>query len=269
MSTRRGGRRPESTVRRGGFTLVELLTVITLAALLVVALQQALIGQRHFYEAQGGISVRNESVRTAMAVLGATLREASIARGDVEILTPRRLRVRMPVGTGVVCGIDNNGTRVGLVMTRGRWQEGSGDSVSVHLDTGPHADLLDRVDAPSNRVPCMEAAPGLIIRLDDRVPGVVIPSPARAFRSHLLESVVENGHQYLYRVDGTERDLLVGPLDAVDGFRVWYADLTGAEVATAALADRLMVRVIAQAPDRRGRPSFLRDTLQLTFGGRN
>jgi hypothetical protein len=81
--------------------------------------------------------------------------------------------------------------------------------------------------------------------------------------------VVENGKQYLYRVDGAERDLLVGPLDLSEGFRAWYVDLQGVEVFDPTLADRVMVRVIAQSPDVRGVPSFLRDTLEMSFGGRN
>jgi len=254
---------------RLGFTLVELLTVLALAALLVVALQEALIVQRQFYEAQGAASARHESARTAMAVLGAAFREASVPGGDVDVLTPSRVRVRMPVGFGVVCGIDNNGSRAGLVTTRGRWVAGMGDSVLVQLTSGRFVDLLDGVDPASNRVPCLTASPGLIIRLDQRVPDVAVPSPARSFRSQLFESVVEGGKQYLYRVDGTQRDLLVGPLDVTDGFRVWYADLQGVEVADPALADRLMVRVIAQAPDLRGTPSSVRDTVQMAFGGRN
>ncbi len=254
---------------RMGFTLVELLTVLALAALLIVALQEGLIVQRQFYEVLSGASVRNESVRVSIAVLGAAFREASVPGGDVEVLTPRRVRVRMPVGFGVVCGIDNNGGRVGLVTVRGRWLEAMGDSVLVQLSSGRFAGLLDAVDPASDRVPCLTASPGLIIRLDQRVPDVAVPSPARSFRSQIFESVVEEGKQYLYRVDGTQRDLLVGPLDVTDGFRVWYADRQGVEVADPALADRLMVRIIAQAPDLRGRPSILRDTVQMAFGGRN
>lgn len=261
---RHSGRR-----HRLGFSLVELLTALTLSVLIVVALQEALIVQRRFYEAQGGVSVRNESVRTAMAVLGAAFREVSLSEGDVDILTPRRVRVRMPMGFGVVCGIDNNGSRVGFVTPQGRWAVGMGDSVIVHLTSGRVVDILDAVEPASNRVECLTAYPGVILRLSNRVPDIQIPSPARSFDSQLIESVVEGGKQYLYRMDGVQRDLLVGPLDMVDGFRAWYVDLQGQEVADPALADRIMVRVIAQAPDLRGRPSILRDTIQMTFGGRN
>jgi prepilin-type N-terminal cleavage/methylation domain-containing protein len=254
---------------RTGFSLVELLITLALAALIFMALQEVLIAQRKFYETQGAVSARNETVRTSMAVLGAALREASVPHGDIQVLTPRRIRVRMPVGLGVVCGIDNNGSRIGLVAPQGRWDETVGDSVVVHLTSGRLVDLLDQVDPTSDRVPCLTSSPGLIIRLDQRVPNVAIPSPARAFRSQLLESVVENGKQYLYRVDGAERDLLVGPLDLSEGFRAWYVDLQGVEVFDPTLADRVMVRVIAQSPDVRGVPSFLRDTLEMSFGGRN
>ena len=82
------------TGRREGFSLPELMVVLALAALLVLALQQALLAARHFYEAQSAATDRNESLRLSLAVLGASLREANVARGDVEILGPRQLRVR-------------------------------------------------------------------------------------------------------------------------------------------------------------------------------
>lgn len=254
---------------RQGFTLVELLTVLTLAALLVVALQQALITQRHFYETQGAVSHRNETVRIAMAVLGGALREGSIANGDLTLLGPRRVRLRMPLGSAVVCGTDPAGVRVGLVNVRGRWQAGVADSVTIRRGAAATSLLLTQVAAPAPQVPCLAASPGLTLRLEQNVPDVDVPSPARAFRSQILEAVPGVDGQYLHRVDGAQREVLVGPLDPTDGFSAWYTDLTGAVVTDPAQAHRLAVRVIAKSPDIRGEASNLRDTIYMSFGGRN
>lgn len=252
---------------RGGFTFPEMLTVIVLAAVVLVALQQTLIGQLHFHESQRAVSERNESVRHALALLGTTLREASVTGGDVEILASNRLRTRVPHGNAIVCGTDNDGVQVGIIDPRGQWVVG--DSVIVRRESGRHVDRIARIDPAALQVPCTLEAPGSILRLDQDVPDVVTGSGIRTFRSHVFESVTRDGVQWLHRTTATRSDLLVGPLDATDGFTVWYEDETGAEVPDRASADRLVVRVIARGPDIRGVAPLLRDTLLLHFGGRN
>lgn len=258
---------PSSPHSRAGFSLPEMLTVLALAAVVLVALQQALVGQLRFHESQRAVSERNESVRNAMAVLGTTLREASVSGGDMEILASNRLRARVPHGSAVVCGADNNGLRVGIVDPRGQWVVG--DSVIVRRGSGRHVDRISRIDPASPQVPCALEDGGSIVRLDQQVADVVTGSGARTFRSQVFESVARDGVQWLYRTDGTWQDLLVGPLDGADGFTVWYEDVTGAEVADLASADRVAVRVIARGPDVRGAAPLIRDTLLMRFGGRN
>ena len=63
--------------------------------------------------------------------------------------------------------------------------------------------------------------------------------------------------------------LLLGPLAPTDGFRVWFEDALGAEVAGPAGAARVVVRIIATSRDLRGSPAARLDTLTLAFGGRN
>jgi hypothetical protein len=94
-------------------------------------------------------------------------------------------------------------------------------------------------------------------------------SPARTFRSQVFETATQGGQTWLFRVDGPDRELLLGPLAATDGFTVWYEDAGGAVVPDAASADRVMVRIIAVSQDPRGNPAARADTLTMSFGGRN
>lgn len=252
-----------------GFTLIEMLVVLLLAVLLVIVLQQTLIVQRQFHESRNAVSVRLGTVGTGLALLGANFRGASVSRGDVAVLAPRRVRIRIPVGSGTICGSDNAGNRIGVVDVVGSWLARSGDSVTVQSADGPFDDLLDRVEGPGRRVPCTESRGGLIIRLDSRVRDLEFPSTTRVFRTVEFESVVENGFQYLYRVEGTRRDLLLGPLDTADGFEAWYSDEDGVPVGPPPAATRITMQVLAVAPPRRGVTSSVRDTIRLTFGGRN
>jgi len=253
---------------RLGFTLPELVVVMALGTLIITLLFQALMGQRHFYEAQRAATDRNETIRFGMAVLGSAFRESKLSEGDVDILAPNRVRVRVPHGFGVVCGAETDGSRIGVVGLRGRWTAGPGDSLLVQRTSGGLADRMEQVQGASAQVPCVSGG-GLLVRLTQAVPDVVQGSPARSFRSQLFESGIEDGSHWLYRVDGGQREILLGPLEATEGFRVWFEDASGVEVFNAAGADRALVRIIARSPDVRGQPMVRRDTLIMTFGGRN
>lgn len=253
---------------RAGFSLPELLVVATLGILLVLALQQALLGQRRFVTGQTALAQRQETLAMAGAGLGAAFREVELAQGDAVILAPDRVRVRMPYGLASVCGIDNNGGRVGVIPLEGVWNAGVGDSVKVLLAGGVGADAIGRIDPPSNRVGCVASGVGLILRLDNRVPDIVQASPARAFRSHLFEAGSIGSERWLFRVDGAMREVVAGPLDGAAGFTAWYEDARGTVVPTLAGAERIALRVVARTRPLPGRAATA-DTLTLRFGGRN
>ncbi len=261
---------PRSRARAfGGFSLVELLLVLVLGAVLIVALQTSLVRQRRLYETQRAISERNETLRFAAAVFGSAMREAVLPDGDLDVLASNRVRARVPHGIGIVCGTDNNGSRIGVVAPQGYWGANPGDSVWLQRADVWTVDEIQRIDAPSNRVPCTQVAGGLILRLDQDAPDANLTSPARSFRSQVFESAAQAGSWWLFRDDGAVRDLLLGPLDPVQGFLVRYEDAAGGPVATVALADRVAVRVIAMPPPITAQPLTRVDTLTLEFGRRN
>lgn len=252
-----------------GFSLPELLVVVVLASLLVLALLQGLLGQRRFFEAQRSESQRGETVRLAAAVLGSALREADLSVGDAEILAPGRVRFRMPLGLALVCGTDNNGSRVGAVPLEGAWSAVPGDSVRLLRAAGISAHQVVRIDAPSNQVACVASGVGMILRLDVRTPDAVPAAPSRAFRSQVLEVGPLGGEHWLFRVDGLTRERILGPLDGANGFRAWYEDAAGSPVGSLAGAERIAVRLVARAPALPGVANTRRDTLTMRFGGRN
>ena len=250
-----------------GFSMAELIVVTVISVVVLLALVQALLAQRRFYQSQGAVIERNETIRHGIAVLGSAFREANLANGDVAILAANRVRVRMPYGLAVVCGTDNNGSRIGIVELAGRWTVG--DSVLVDRDTaGVYGDLIDRIDPIGNRVPCTLGG-GAILRLDQRVPDAEPGTAVRAFRSHLFEVGSQAGRSWLFRVDGPTRDLLLGPIDPAQGFQAWYEDTQGLPVASPLNAERVVVRVIAISLRPPTGPVARTDTLLMTFGGRN
>ena len=255
------------TPSRGGFSMPELMVVVALGALIIFALQQALIVQRRYWSAQDAVSQRHEAERVAMAVLTAALREANLAGGDVVILGPGRIRARAPVGLGMVCGTDATGDRLGVVAAEGRWAVAAGDSILVLHAGGWTAESLVGVSGPTPQVPCV-AGGGTVARLGRAAPDALPGSAARPFRSVVFEIAADAGASWLFRVDGATRDALAGPLDASAGFEAWYEDGAGAVVSDPAAAARVGVRIVT-APAPGGGPGSRQDTVTLTFGGRN
>lgn len=252
---------------RRGFTLPELMVVVALGALILFALQQGIVTQRRYWAAQRGVTERHETARAAMAVLTAALREANLAGGDVAILAPGRIRTRMPLGLGLVCGTDAAGARLGVVAADGRWAAGAGDSVRILRAGGWSAERVTALSGPVAQVPCV-ATGGTVATLGRPALDVVVGSGARPFRSVVFEVGPDAGASWLFRVDGAVHEPLVGPLDPASGFRVWYEDARGVEVASAAAASRVGVRLVTAAAA--GAAASIRtDTLTLTFGGRN
>lgn len=260
--------RARSPRGRRGFSLPELMVVVAVGAVLVLALQQALIGQRRYYAAQRAATQRHETVRVAMAVLSGALREINLANGDAAILSPGRLRVRIPLGSGVVCGTDASGGRIGVAAAEGRWTAEPGDSVLLRRGGGWSPEMLASVGAATPAVPCL-ATGGTEVRLDRAAPDVVAGSAARTFRSVVFEVAAEGGSHGLYRIDGARTELLAGPLSGPEGFRSWYEDASGTEVADPALAHRIGVRIVARTAEGPQATGTRQDTLALTFGGRN
>jgi prepilin-type N-terminal cleavage/methylation domain-containing protein len=252
---------------RGGFTLPELVVVITLGLLLVFAVQKTIAGQRRFYASEQSAAQRHETIRVASAVLSGAFREANIPGGDVVILAAGRVRVREPLGLAFVCGTDG-GSQVGAVRVEGRWVAGVGDSVLIRRATGWNARRLSSFGGPVPQVPCV-AAGGSVLALDQTVADAVAGSAVRAFRSRVYEVAASGADYWLYRVDGAQRDLLAGPLEGAQGFQVWYENGFGVVLSGSTGAQRVGMRVVARAEEPPIGASPRRDTVTLTFTGRN
>ncbi|HSW29794.1 MAG TPA: hypothetical protein VLH75_09970 [Longimicrobiales bacterium] len=247
--------------------MAELMVVVALGVLLLFAMQQAVTTQRRYWAAQGGASARHEAVRIAMAVLTGALREASLARGDVVILAPSRIRARMPLGLAQVCGTDLTGGRLGLVRAEGRWAALAGDSILVPRAGGWTAEAVTALSGPTVQVPCVPVG-GTVASLGRPALDAMTGAAARPFRSVVFELALDAGAPWLFRVDGAQRDAVAGPLDATAGFTAWYENAAGAVVATPASAARVVVRVVT-APASGTPAGSRRDTVTLSFGGRN
>ncbi len=251
-----------------GFSMPELIMVVVIGALLVMVLQQALVGQHRFYDSQRAAVQRHETLRLAMAIMSSPLREANVARGDVGVLGPGRVRVRMPLGSAFVCGTDANGSRVGAVDMQGQWNAGVADSILILRSGVWTAEGISSLGGPDRRVDCV-AGGGAVLRLDRRVPDVDLGTAARAFRSYVFEVDTDGLFFWLYRWDGAQRDLLLGPLDGPTGFQVWYEDAQGVVLPGPVGAQRVGIRFVARSMNPFPVAGERTDSLVMTFGGRN
>jgi len=154
-----------------------------------------------------------------------------------------------------------------VVAAEGRWAAGAGDSVLIQRAGGWTAESVTALSGPTPQVPCV-AGGGTVARLGRAAPDVVPASAARPFRSVVFEVAPDAGGFWLFRVDGALRDALAGPLEGATGFATWYEDAQGAVVTDPAVAARVGVRIVT-APGAAGGAGIRKDTVTLTFGGRN
>ena len=121
--------------RRRGFTVAEMLVVLALAGVVASAVYAFLAQHRRFYASVEAGALNHDALRVVWAVLGPDLREADPSTGDVVLLAPDSLRIRSPVGFGIVCDTRPANDRVALIEARGRLEPGA-DSVLVHGSGG-------------------------------------------------------------------------------------------------------------------------------------
>ncbi len=96
--------------RHAGFTLVELLVVITILALVLTTVTSVFIQQQRFYAGTSAISDVRSATRDAGYVLESELRGLSPTDSDIYAMSASSIEFRSNIGASVVCTIDPSRT---------------------------------------------------------------------------------------------------------------------------------------------------------------
>lgn len=253
-----------------GFTLVELLVVMTLGTMIAVALFQVMRFQQRIYREQRATASRHDALRLASSVLALDLLEASGREGDFASLGTDNITIRSPVGFAVVCAVDPSNKKLGLFDVSGRVNTTVGDSLLLYHPNGWLVRAIQDVDpqgassltCPYGAGPSIE----MTLRVDGSVTGVPVGAPVRAFRRHTYRLEQDRGSWWLARDDGSGAEILAGPFSG-DGSGLAFAYFTedGQPTTDPARVARVDLTLVAVS----GNISAKSDTLTASIRPRN
>jgi len=236
-----------SRVGDRGFTLVEMLTNITISGILVMVIFQLMVSQQRAFTKQQSATRSIGNLRGAMSMLSWELHSASAKGGDLYAIGPTSFSVRSLQGQGIVCGIDSVRPKGALLWNiSGDFPATADDSALVFVaGNAGNADDTWRqftvAGVGKTTDPCAWD-PAIIaeirVRIDGDTAGVRIGAPLRAFRRVEYRLVQDSSEWWLARRVGTASsyELLAGPLAAPadSGLLFKYYDKSRAITATPA-----------------------------------
>lgn len=223
-----------------GFTLVEMLTNLTISGILVMVIFQLMVSQQRAFSKQQTLTRSRGSLRGAMSLLSWELHSASAADGDLYAIGPNGFTVRSIQGQGVVCAQDTtNVNDFGLWNTSGDFPAAADDSALVFVagNAGDGDDAwtplrvqgVNQVGGPCDWGTGQNWEVGVLTAGD--VAGVRVGAPYRAFRRTEYSLVQDSSEWWLARRVGTagSYELLAGPLAAPadSGLLLTYYDRSG------------------------------------------
>ena len=138
---------------RRGFGVVELLIVAVLGSVIVASVYTMMITNTRVLTIHTATTRARETIRSAVEVLFAELREVSSVGGDIIAMADDAVVLRVMRGFGVVCEVDLTSTPSLTVTRVGDWFA-SGDSILVFGDNDEgtssddvwHSGLVSAVD---------------------------------------------------------------------------------------------------------------------------
>lgn len=224
--------------REYGFTLIEMLVYMVVAAIVMAAMYQLLIGQSRSYTKQRELMDVHGTLRAAASLLAWELRQASGARGDLYTIGANSIALRSIQGAGIVCQRSTNQPRYGLGMATGQITATADDTVLVYLgDTqGWKVIELGAIITGAGRPDCVWPGYGiadlradLVVSKKNDTTGVWVGSPFRTFRRVEYSLYQEYGRYWLGRKVGAAAsyEMMTGPLRATDGLVFVYRDAAG------------------------------------------
>jgi prepilin-type N-terminal cleavage/methylation domain-containing protein len=243
---RAGSGRLSGSHRRGGFTLVELLIGIVVAAVILGGMYQVQVAQSRMYGQQREVMDARGSLKAAAALLVWEIRQASAADGDIYAIGANSISLRSVQGVGTLCVKDSTLARFGIIGTPAAMAATSDDSVLVFTGyswqvlrvatVGTPASLgVGNCDWPGGPVP--DIAVALTVAVPGDTVGIAVGSPIRAFRrvEYGIYQDAMDGRWWLGRKVGAAAsyEKLIGPLQSQGsgGLLLTYQDASGAATA--------------------------------------
>lgn len=261
-------RLPRSARGRGrtGFTLIEMLVYLVLSVVVLGALYQVMIGQGRAYSKQREVLDVRESVRSASALLGWELRQATTAGRQLIRVTADSVRLLSTQGLGIICAKHATLPRYALWRTSGDIQGTADDSAAVYHSASSSwaakGVRVSTVGTPASLgvTNCSWGAGGktpdlgveLTVSATADTAGVVVGGSLRTFRAVTYGEYQDAGRWWLGRKvggAGAVWEKLTGPLMAPSdsGLRFRYYDAAGNTTATPANVVRVEFLLRAQS----------------------
>ncbi len=243
--------RREPREARAGFTMIELMMALIMAAIVIGAAVRVLNNNQRFYRSQGEVTELRENLRAIALMLPAELRELAPSQGDIFNMGDTVVSIRAMRVFGIVCAPPVKAT--GLISLRASQMSGyravdnTRDSALVFVD----ADSTKSSDDHWNRFGVSTIGTGLCTD-GSAAKTYVLTGPTSSFDSTYVGAPVrffERVRYQLYKdasntwwlgtqsiVNGSWSGVtqVAGPLLANTGIKFTYYDSTGAVTATAA-----------------------------------
>jgi prepilin-type N-terminal cleavage/methylation domain-containing protein len=274
------------TMKRNGFTLVELLIVVVLGGLVLAAIFQILVSNQQIYTRQSQSVLAQQTVRGGIEFLSQEIRELSPGGDDFVDTQADQMTVRVMRKTGVTCLA--GGVSGDLQLRAGVMSTGFAADDSILVFFNPDGD-------PAND----DFAVGMVTQVENLGVGnrcgeensqrIYTNAPAdpatvgegaliRSFESVTYTTTTDAGETFLARTrPGVgEPELLVGPIAADDGLLFEYLDANGEVISPipgnaterrGIRSIRLTIRTTSQARDAQGQP--IEESLSVIVNPRN
>lgn len=265
---------------RAGFSLPELIIVVTLTGVILAATYGVLVTNQRTYTVQNAQIQSQQTVRAAMEILSTELREVSSNGGDLVSIGDHALRARTLRKLGIICG-DIYSITGSKILVRPVGEEFvSGDTVFIFADNNRNLwndDVwLQTHVTGAGAYTCDDGSAGQEVDLniaesvlaDD---SVRIGAPVRSFATYdyYVDTWDEDGRWYFFRERGGTAQPLVGPLRGADGVSFEYLDEDENITTTPSDVAQIRVTVATLSPIREADGSRLRDSLVAVVHTRN
>jgi len=273
---------------RGGFTLVELIVVTVLGSLVLLAALQVLITNQRTYTQQNAAIQGQQSTRMALDLLFGELREASPAGGDLLLMTPDSVRVRLMRKFGIVCEVDLDVPMVKVLNStnaerfKGTLDPGGPDSLLLFADNYENDDdddvwidaTVDEADTLQTCFGGTERATELTFDASDetelQTDSVRLGAPVRSYLIFTFGPTAMFGEQYLGRREGNVWIPIAGPIrPGPDGLDFEYRDAMGVVTAVPTDVRQIVVKVRTGARVLSAGGGSVRDSITAWIYTRN
>lgn len=250
-----------TSVRRRGFTLVELTVVIVLLGIIGTSIMRTILRQQRFYRSTTEIMDARSQLRQAMALLPIDLRGASAPGGDIIAVAENSITFRATIGASVICSGASGNTTIhlpptglasGVVLTSFASTPTTSDSVAIYNETSDSWTRLGISTAPTTAGANCPVASGLRTAADAAgytmvlsagLPAGVatIGAPIRFLRrvNYQLYQASDSKWYLGYAANGAAVQPVAGPYraysagSATSGMTVTCFDSTGSALTTA------------------------------------